>query len=220
MSNNQLILNLRMLPSMHRNDYFVSKTNKEVVEWIDIWPNWPHYGLIIFGPQRSGKSHLASVLKTLSAGKIVYANNITKNNVEALFEKQCIIVENLESLVSEDAMFHLFNMCRENNNKIMITSSLAPKDLKLKLLDLKSRILSLPSIGLKFPDDLLLEQIFLKQFLDKGVMVEKEVISFLLKRVDRSFDSVYNLVSKIDFASLEKSRKITIPFVKKYLEED
>ena len=79
---------------------------------------------------------------------------------------------------------------------------------------------SLPSIELKFPDDLLLEQIFLKQFLDKGVKVEKEVISFLLKRVDRSFDSVYNLVSKIDFASLEKSRKITIPFVKKYLEED
>ena len=111
-------------------------------------------------------------------------------------------------------------MCKENNNKIMITSSLAPKDLKFKLLDLKSRILSLPSIELKFPDDLLLEQIFLKQFLDKGVMVEKEVISFLLKRVDRSFDSVYNLVSKIDFASLEKSRKITIPFVKKYLEED
>ena len=43
---------------------------------------------------------------------------------------------------------------------------------------------------------------------------------FLLKRVDRSFDSVYNLVSKIDFASLEKSRKITIPFVRKYISED
>ena len=50
--------------------------------------------------------------------------------------------------------------------------------------------------------------------------MEKDVISFLLKRVDRSFDSVYNLVSKIDFASLEKSRKITIPFVRKYISEE
>ena len=111
-------------------------------------------------------------------------------------------------------------MCKENNNKIMMTSSVSPINLKFRLLDLKSRILSLPSVELKFPDDLLLEQIFIKLFLDKGIKVEKDVISFLLKRVDRSFDSVYNLVSKIDFASLEKSRKITIPFVRKYISEE
>ena len=220
MNNNQLILNLRIIPSMHRNDYFVSDTNKEALKWIDAWPNWSENGLVVTGPKRSGKSHLATVLKNVSNGTVVFAKNLTEYNVNELFKIKSIIVEDLESLKSEDALFHLFNMCKENNNKIMITSSLSPINIKFRLLDLKSRILSLPYVELKFPDDLLLEQIFIKLFLDKGVKVEKDVISFLLKRVDRSFDSVYNLVSKIDFASLEKSRKITIPFVRKYISEE
>ena len=217
MPDKQLILNLRILPSMHRNDFFVSKTNKEVVKWIDMWPNWPDFGLIIYGPKRSGKSHLARVLQSASNGKVVCAKNIKNNNVEKLFNIECVIIEDLEDLKSEIAIFHLFNMCKENNNKIMITSSISPSEIKFKLLDLKSRMLSMPAVQLKFPDDKLLEQIILKQFLDKGVKVDREVITFLLKRVDRTFDSVYNLVSKIDVASLEKSRKITIPFVKKFI---
>ena len=66
MNNNQLILNLRIIPSMHRNDYFVSDTNKEVIKWIDAWPNWSDYGLVVTGPKRSGKSHLATVFKNIS----------------------------------------------------------------------------------------------------------------------------------------------------------
>ena len=67
----QLILNLRSLPSMGRNDYFVSEVNKEAVSWLDSWPNWTTFGFIVCGPLGSGKSHLAQVLKTLSHGDIV-----------------------------------------------------------------------------------------------------------------------------------------------------
>jgi len=217
--NKQLILNLRTIPSLNRNDYFVNTTNNEAVEWIDMWPKWPYFGIIVNGPKRSGKSHLASVLKDISDGRIVSAKNITKNSVEELSNINCLIIEDFEKLDSENAFFHLFNMCKENNNKIMLTSAISPSKIDFKLPDLKSRILSLPSVELNFPDDELLENIILKQFLDKGVKVDKEVIGFLLKRVDRSFDSIYNLVSKIDFASMEKSRKITIPFVKKFIKE-
>jgi len=217
--NKQLILNLRTLPTMNRNDYFVNTTNIEAVEWIDMWPKWPYFGFIVNGPKRSGKSHLASVLKGVSDGKIIFAKNITKNNVEELFNINCLIIEDFEKLSSESAFFHLFNMCKENNNKIMLTSAISPYDIDFKLPDLKSRILSLPIVKLKFPDDELLENIILKQFMDKGVRVDKEVIGFLLKRVDRSFDSIYNLVSKIDFASIEKSRKITVPFVKEFIKD-
>lgn len=219
MDNKQLILNLRTLPAMNRNDYFVNVTNSEAVEWVEMWPNWPYFGFIVCGSKRSGKSHLASVLKSVSKGKVIFAKNITENNIEEFFHINCLIIENFEQLVSENAFLHLFNMCKENNNKIMLTSAVSPPEIDFKLPDLKSRVLSLPSVELKFPDDELLENIILKQFLDRGVKVDKEVIEFLLKRVDRSFDSIYNLVSKIDFASMENSRKITIPFVKKFIKD-
>ena len=165
MSEKQFILNLRSIPSMHRNDYFVSRTNKEIINWIDIWPNWPHFCLLIYGPNRSGKSHLAYLLKDISEGTIIMAKHINKNNIDKLFSKKCIIVENLEKLDSENALFHLFNMCKENNSKIMFTSSISPKRINFNLPDLRSRILSVPAVELKFPDDKLLEQIIIKQFL-------------------------------------------------------
>ena len=41
----QLLLNLRTLPSMGREDYIVSQTNIEAISWLDIWPKWPSPGL-------------------------------------------------------------------------------------------------------------------------------------------------------------------------------
>jgi len=215
----QLIFDLRSFPAMGRNDYFVSKANADAVNWIDMWPNWPSLGLIVNGKRGSGKSHLAEVLKGVSKGKIVFAKNINKNNIAKLFKIKCIIIEDLELLKSENALFHLYNMCVENNNKIMITSNTPVTLINFKLLDLKSRLLSLPSVNINFPDDILLNNIIIKQFFDRGVKIDKEVVKFLLKRVDRSFDSIYDLVSKIDFKSVEKSRKITIPFVKKFIKD-
>ena len=67
------------------------------------------------------------------------------------------------------------------------------------------------------PDDELLKNLFIKQFSDYGVIVELEVINYLIKRVDRSFESIINVVNSINALSLEKSKKITIPFIKKVL---
>jgi len=215
--NEQLILDLRSLPAMGRNDYYVSKANTEAVNWIDMWPNWPSLGLIVIGKRGSGKSHLVEVLKGVSKGTIVLAKDINKNSIAKLFKIKCLIIEDLELLKSENALFHLYNMIVENNNKIMITSNIPITSMNFKLLDLKSRLLSLPSVNINFPDDILLTNIIIKQFFDRGVKIDKEVVEFLLKRVDRSFDSIYDLVSKIDLKSVEKSRKITIPFVKKFI---
>ena len=44
-----------------------------------------------------------------------------------------------------------------------------------------------------------------------------EVVNYLLRRIDRSFLSANSLVAKIDFASIQSSRKITIPFVRELL---
>ena len=42
-------------------------------------------------------------------------------------------------------------------------------------------------------------------------------LNYLLKRMDRSFASIENLVTKINLSALESSRKITVPFVRELL---
>ena len=210
----QLILDLRSIPSMGRNDYFVSDVNKEAVTWLDAWPNWTTFGFIVCGPLGSGKSHLAQVLKTLSHGYIIEAKDVSDQNIDQLSEKKCLIIENIELLTSETLLFHLYNMLLENKNNLMITSKLTMSQISFELPDLKSRLLSLPQVNIGFPDDRLLKNLLIKQFLDKGILVEMEVIYYLIKRIDRSFEAISKLVSKIDFKSLEKAKKITIPFIK------
>ena len=210
----QLILDLRSIPSMGRNDYFVSDVNKEAVTWLDAWPNWTTFGFIVCGPLGSGKSHLAQVLKTLSHGCIIEAKDVSDQNIDQLSEKKCLIIENIELFTSETLLFHLYNMLLENKNNLMITSKLTMSQISFELPDLKSRLLSLPQVNLDFPDDRLLKNLLIKQFLDKGILVEMDVIDYLIKRIDRSFEAISKLVSKIDFKSLEKAKKITIPFIK------
>ena len=51
----------------------------------------------------------------------------------------------------------------------------------------------------------------------KIVLVDLEVIDYVIKRMDRSFEAIKKLVSKIDFEALEKSKRITIPFIKQII---
>jgi chromosomal replication initiation ATPase DnaA len=135
----QLILDLRFIPSMGRNDYFVSDVNKEAVTWLDAWPNWTTFGFIVCGPLGSGKSHLAQVLKTLSHGYIIEAKDVSDQNIDQLSEKKCLIIENIELLTSETLLFHLYNMLLENKNNLMITSKLTMSQISFELPDLQQK---------------------------------------------------------------------------------
>ena len=38
----------------NREDFIIGESNSEVIKWIDSWPNWKSYGLIVVGPSGSG----------------------------------------------------------------------------------------------------------------------------------------------------------------------
>ena len=105
----QLILDLRTLPSMERKDYYVSKSNEDAVAWIDKWPGWPTFGLVVVGPSGAGKTHLASVLKHFSNGILVRNSDIREKNILELSGNNCLILEDIDVNLSEANLLHLFN---------------------------------------------------------------------------------------------------------------
>ena len=215
----QLILDLRSIPSMGRADYFVSKSNNEIVSWLDKWPKWLIFGLFLSGPSGSGKTHIANLLKQSSNGIVINNADIKKRNIINLIDYDCVIIEDVDYALSENSLLHLFNFLQENNSKIMLTSKISINKLNLKLPDLKSRLLSLSQVNIGWPDDHLLSRVIIKQFLDKGVKIDIEVVEYLIKRMDRSFKSIENLVTNINYKAMEKSKKITVPFVRELLKE-
>ena len=126
-------------------------------------------------------------------------------------------MENLNSEINEEAMFHLYNLYRNEGGNILFTSTEAPARLPLKLKDLQSRLNIVPSIEIKAPDDELLSALLIKLFMDRQIVVSPEVISYLLNNMQRSFAYARKIVAETDNISLARKRAVSIPLIKEAL---
>ena len=54
----------------------------------------------------------------------------------------------------------------------------------------------------------------MKYFSNAQVQVDKNVIEYLLKRVDRDYQNLYNILEKINIISLQRKSKITTHLIR------
>ena len=84
--------------------------------------------------------------------------------------------------------------------------------LYLILKDILSRLKSFHYIEIKKPDDELIVNLINKLLHDKQIIINNsEIFTYILKRINRTYEDIYLLVKKIDELSLEKKRQLTIP---------
>ena len=89
---------------------------------------------------------------------------------------------------------------------------------KFKLKDLKSRLKTFYHVSIYNPDDEMIKIILTKLLIEKQFIIKNpEIFEFLVHRIERSYQSIYNLVDKLDKLSLEKKRQLTIPLIKEIL---
>jgi chromosomal replication initiation ATPase DnaA len=60
--------------------------------------------------------------------------------------------------------------------------------------------------------------ILLKQFDDRQITISPEFITFVSKRINRTYDSICKFVDRIDLLALEQKREVTIPVARKILD--
>ena len=219
----QLALEFPHRPSLCREDFMVAGCNQEAVGTIDLWPAWPYFAVCIYGPSGCGKTHLANVfaqkvaLATNHPYRIPFikASQITKEMPHTLFEtSRQIVIEELQTLSDQEALFHLYNTYRDLGGNILFTSEIAPARLDFGLKDLKSRLNIVPALEIKAPDDELLMALLLKLFTDRQITPSPELLDYLLKNMQRSFSYARKLVEEIDNISLAKKRAISIAIAK------
>jgi hypothetical protein len=87
----------------------------------------------------------------------------------------------------EDALLHLYNRLREAGGHLLIVSETPPARWPIALPDLASRLASIPAVALAAPDDDLLVAVMAKQFADRGLEVNEDVLRYVASRVERSF---------------------------------
>jgi len=126
----------------------------------------------------------------------------------------------LDGRTSQESLLHLYNWTREQGGYLLFTAKSHPKNWNISLADLSSRMLASHAVKIKSPDDDLLQALIIKQFVDRQINISKEVLHYLLPRVERSFDAIQKMVHDIDQLSLVEKKKITIAIVKRVLERN
>ena len=214
---NQLILKFPSHQAYKKEDFYVSSSNQEAYDFINSWPKWIKRTVNIFGPSGSGKSHLASILKSKISSLQIEANNLNDETFFKFKTKEVLIIENLNDSVSENLLFSLWNVVLQDNKYLLITSTKPISSFKFKLRDLISRVTSSLIIGINLPSDDLISVILAKNFSDKQIKVEKKHIDYIIKRIDRSYEKISQFILTLDKYSLKKGSPFGLKLIKEVL---
>nr|WP_246224390.1 DnaA/Hda family protein [Wolbachia endosymbiont of Litomosoides sigmodontis] len=195
-----------------RQNYIVLDENKLVYDAVINDLSWKC--LFLFGPKGSGKTHLAHIWQSISNAIFVNVNDF----ISEIGNSDAFILEDVQDIQDEATLLHCYNYMKENNKRLLITSSTSLKKLNFKLKDLSSRILSTISVKIPSASEELLRIMLMKRFSDKQLKINLKVINYILARIERSFCSVTRIIEKIDNGFVGSN--VTIPFVSTLLKKD
>jgi chromosomal replication initiation ATPase DnaA len=206
-------------------DFAVSACNRLAYERVTGWPQgWGAPVLVLQGPAAAGKTHLATIWAVQSGARFIPPQHLTADAVRAIISDgeaaQAWVLDGLEQLADETALFHLLNAVREQEGALLITTQTAPAQMRIGLADLRSRLCAAPLVALEVPDDVALAAVVVKQFADRQLRVSDDVVQYLLRRMDRSFASARHWVARIDEEALARQSKVSVALVRQLLEAD
>ena len=69
------------------------------------------------------------------------------------------------------------------------------------------------------PDDDLIFALLLKNLSDRQISLDKKLVNYIIKRIDRSYGKIFDFIYKIDELSLKKKKSIDFKMIKEALGE-
>ena len=215
----QEIIKFNYDSNFKEEDFYVSKSNKQIFDLLNKWPKWEKNFLNICGEKFSGKTHLINIFLKKYKGTKIEANLLCDNDFKKIKIFQNIILENVSEKINENLFFTLCNIVEQDNKYLIVTSESSIVSIDFKLNDLKSRSKNFLLQNIDKPDDELLFALILKNLSDRQISIDKKLIDYIIKRIDRSYGKIVDFIYKIDEVSLKKKRSINLSTIKEVLGE-
>jgi len=184
----------------------------------------------LWGNKGSGKSHLLKGVCQhylaqqrpalyVPLNKAQYFSPAVLENLE---QQALVCLDDLQAVIGnaewEVAIFDLINRGRETGRTLLIMSAdQSPVNLPVQLPDLASRLTWGEVYQLAPLNDKQKIDVLQKAAYQRGIELPDETANFLFKRLERDMKTLFNALEKLDQASLQAQRKLTIPFVKEIL---
>ena len=95
-------------------DFYLSKSNKHVFDFLNIWPKWERNFVNVSGEKLSGKTHLMNIFLQKNKGIKFEGKSLQTDDLKKIKIYENIVIENLSSEVNEKLLYSLFNFCKSN----------------------------------------------------------------------------------------------------------
>ncbi len=216
---NQLILDFDYEQNFKDQDFYVSNCNEHSFKLLNRWPRWERNFINIIGEKYSGKTHLVNIFLEKFSGIKIEASKINNDFLKEITVYENIIIENLNEMINENIFFTLLNIIDQSNKYLIVTTKKPIVDLQFRLKDLSSRSKNFLLSFIEKPEDDLMFALILKNLSDRQISIDKKLIEFIIKRIDRSYGKIFDFIYKIDKISLKRKKPIDFKIIKEALGE-
>jgi DnaA family protein len=184
--------------------------------------------LWLWGPRGSGKTHLLQAVCAAAGEAAAYfpLDRSLALPAEALsgFERTRVLcVDDADAVAGdpawEKALFRLFNDAAELRTRLVFAATVPPRQAQWSLEDWRSRAGACVVYQLRELDDEGRIEALRLRAAQRGLQLPYETSEYLLKRVPRDLPSLFDILDRLDQASLAAQRRLTIPFIREALEK-
>ena len=130
---------------------------------------------------------------------------------------ESIIIDDFEECNEEEILYSIFNLIDQDSKYLLINSLKPINEIKYRLPDLTSRSKNCLYAVIENPDDDLIFAIIVKSFSDRQIKLEKKLLEYIIKRIERSYGKIYEFIYKVDELSLKKKKPINLKTIREIL---
>lgn len=178
--------------------------------------------LYLHGIEGSGKSHLLQAICAEVPGAAYVPlrglRDLDPGALDGLGVLPLLAVDDPDAVAGRDdwerALFTLFNEGSAAGARLVVAGREPAPELPLRLPDLRSRLASMPHFALRPLDEAGQREALRARAAARGIEIPDETLLYLQRRFARDMGSLYGLLERLDAASLEARRALTIPFIR------
>ncbi len=227
----QLPLAIEFRPSASFGTFFAGAKNQEAANSVQaLTSGRGERYLYLWGRADVGKTHLLqaacgelhSAQQSVAYVPLAEAQDLAPEMLDGLEHMALICLDDLQAVSGdgawEQAIFSLFNHCRDAGSRLLVAGNQPVAELPLGLADLQSRLTWGPAYHLASLSAGELPLALREMARHRRLELPAETAEYLLRRYPRDLRSLQGLLEHLDQTSLAAQRRLTVPFVREALQ--
>lgn len=182
--------------------------------------------LFLHGASATGRSHLLQAIcaEVAGAGYLPLAElrSLGAEVLEGAEQMPLLALDDVDAVAGDAAwerqLFALYNAAVSSGQPLVVAARAPAAELAIALPDLRSRLGAMPHYALRALDDAQQRAALALRAAARGIELPEETLQYLQNHFARDMARLTALLDRLDRASLEAQRRVTLPFIRQVLE--